>query len=128
MLLPGFFAVIGHMFSVFVGFKGGKGIATTAGAFLAIAPWALLGAFVVWLIVVLATRIVSVASIVGALSLPLMVHLASRLGLAPYHRSVLVLSFAIMVVVIAKHRSNIKRLLAGQASALQRDTPENHVS
>ena len=64
----------------------------------------------------------------GALSLPLMVHLASRLGLAPYHRSVLVLSFAIMVVVIAKHRSNIKRLLAGQESALQRDNPENHVS
>jgi glycerol-3-phosphate acyltransferase PlsY len=126
MLLAGFFAVIGHMFSPWVGFKGGKGIATTAGAFLAIAPVALFGAFAVWLLVMIVTRIVSVASITAALSLPLAVYMSSRTGLAENHESVLTLSFAIMAVVLVKHRSNIKRLLAGKEPVLQRHKPENH--
>jgi glycerol-3-phosphate acyltransferase PlsY len=126
MLLAGFFAVIGHMFSPWIGFKGGKGIATTAGAFLAIAPVALLGAFAMWVVVMIVTRIVSIASIAAALSLPLMVYLSSRFGWAHYHQSVLTLSFAIMVVVLIKHRSNIKRLLAGKEPVLQRHKPEKH--
>ena len=126
MLLAGFFAVLGHMFSPFVGFKGGKGIATTAGAFLGIAPAALGLAFGVWLAVMLITRIVSVASMIGALSLPACVYLVSRVGWQTYHGSVLVLSFAIMAVVLVKHRSNIKRLLAGKEPVLQRHKPENH--
>jgi glycerol-3-phosphate acyltransferase PlsY len=126
MLLAGFFAVLGHMFSPFVGFKGGKGIATTAGAFLAIAPFALLGAFAVWLATMLVTRIVSVASLAGAVTLPLWVYLSSRFGWGEYHGSVLALSFAIAAVVLIKHRSNIKRLLAGTEPVLQRHKPENH--
>jgi glycerol-3-phosphate acyltransferase PlsY len=126
MLLAGFCAVLGHMFSPFVRFKGGKGIATTAGAFLAIAPAALLGAFSVWVIVMVATRIVSVASMAGALTLPLWVYVSMRLGWGDYHRSILFLSFAIAAVVLVKHRSNIKRLVAGTEPVLQRHKPENH--
>lgn len=126
MLLAGFCAVLGHMFSPFVGFKGGKGIATTAGAFLAIAPVAVLLAFSAWMIVMTTTRIVSVASMIAAVTLPGWVYLSQRLGWGDYHRSVLALSFAIAAVVMVKHRSNIKRLLAGTEPVLQRHKPENH--
>ena len=120
MLVAGFFTVIGHMFSVFVRFSGGKGIATTAGAFLAIAPWALAIGFGVWSLVMATTRIVSLASLTAAVALPLVVLLVNQVGLANYHWSVFALSVTVMIVVLVKHRSNIKRLLAGQEKALQR--------
>ena len=126
MYIGGFFAVIGHMFSVFVRFKGGKGIATTAGVFLALAPAAFLGAFVVFAITFGVTRIVSVASMVSSIALPLMVYLAQRLELVPGDRSLLILSFAIMVVVLAKHHSNIKRLMAGTEPVLRRHRRGDH--
>jgi glycerol-3-phosphate acyltransferase PlsY len=126
MYVAGFFAVIGHMFSVFVGFKGGKGIATTAGVFLALSPTAFLGAFAVWAGVMVAVRIVSVASMAGALALPLIVYAAQRLGVAPAERSLIILSCAIAVVVLVKHRSNIKRLLGGTEPVLRRHRPGDH--
>lgn len=126
MYLAGFFAIIGHMFSIFVGFRGGKGIATTAGAFLAIAPVAFLGSFVVWAIVMATVRIVSVASMIAAIALPLMAYLAGRLISTTGDNSLLVLSFVIMAVVLIKHRSNIKRLMAGQEPVLRRHRPEDH--
>ena len=121
MLVAAFATVIGHMFSVFVRFRGGKGIATTSGAFLAIAPWALLGAFAVFAAVVVPTRIISLGSIAGSICLPAIVYLVNRFGLASYHWSVLALSVVIMVVVIIKHTSNIRRLLAGRERGLQRE-------
>lgn len=112
--------VLGHMFSVFVKFRGGKGIATTAGAFLALAPWAFLGGFIVFAVAFGVTRIVSVGSIASAIALPVVVYLVNRTGIADYHVSVQLLSLAITLVVLVKHKSNIKRLLAGQEPALQR--------
>jgi glycerol-3-phosphate acyltransferase PlsY len=126
MYIAGFFAVIGHMFSVFVRFKGGKGIATTAGVFLALAPAAFLGAFVVFAIVMGIWKIVSVASMVSSIALPVMVYTAQRLALVPGDRSLLILSCAITVVVLAKHHSNIKRLLAGTEPVLRRHRPGDH--
>jgi len=126
MYLAGFFAVIGHMFSVFVNFKGGKGIATTAGVFLALSPAAFAGSFAVWLVVMLVTRIVSVASMVGSIALPLMVYLTQRFELSPDDRSLLVLSFAITAVVLIKHRTNIKRIVAGTEPVLRRHRPGDH--
>ncbi|MFQ5510328.1 MAG: glycerol-3-phosphate 1-O-acyltransferase PlsY [Candidatus Krumholzibacteriia bacterium] len=120
MLAAGFSAVIGHMFSLFVGFKGGKGVATTAGAFMALAPLVLLWAFVVFAIVLGATRIVSVASMSAAVALPVVVFVLDWFGFASYHWSLLALAAAITAVVLTKHRSNIRRLVAGQEPALQR--------
>lgn len=128
MYIAGFFAVVGHMFSVFVGFRGGKGIATTAGVFLALAPVAFLVPFLVWLAVMIGVRIVSVASMAGAIVLPLSVYLMQRFDLVPADRSLLVLSCAITVVVLVKHRSNIKRLLAGTEPVLRRHRPGDHAS
>ena len=120
MLAAAFASILGHMFSVFVRFQGGKGVATTAGAFLALAPVALLGALIVFLAVLASTRIVSLASISAAAAFPLAVYLADRFGLARYHWSVLATAAVVGLAVIVKHRSNIKRLLAGQEPALSR--------
>lgn len=120
MLLAGFFAVIGHMFSLFVGFSGGKGVATTAGAYLALSPLGLLATFAVFAGVFAAKRIVSLASICGAVVLPWAVLLLDRTGVASSHGSLFAVSIATSVVVLLKHRSNIKRLLAGEEPVLQR--------
>ncbi|TVP55300.1 MAG: glycerol-3-phosphate acyltransferase, partial [Gemmatimonadales bacterium] len=62
-LLYGAATIIGHVYSFWVGFRGGKGVATSAGVFLALAPWALLAAFAVWLVAVVVSRMVSLGSI-----------------------------------------------------------------
>lgn len=105
-------AVLGHVFSVWVGFRGGKGVATGAGVFLALAPAALLAGFVVWVVLVLATRIVSVASIAAALVVPVAVLLT--LGAGP----VLWLAIALALFVLYAHRANVRRLLRGEEHRL----------
>jgi len=101
-------AIVGHVYSVYVRFKGGKGVATSAGVFLALAPWALLVALVVWVTLVATTRIVSIASIVAALMVPPVVYLTRGVG------PVLWLSLALVAFVIWSHRTNIGRLLRGE--------------
>jgi glycerol-3-phosphate acyltransferase PlsY len=123
MLVAGFFAVIGHMFSVFVGFSGGKGVATAAGAFLALSPLGLLASFLVFALVFAARRIVSLASICAAVVLPWAVLLLDKTGAAPSHGSLFGASAATSAVVLIKHRANIKRLLAGEERVLQRTKP-----
>jgi glycerol-3-phosphate acyltransferase PlsY len=120
MLVAAFFAVVGHMFSVFVGFSGGKGIATTAGAFLALSPLALLVTFGVFALVFAAKRIVSLASITSVTVLPFVVLLLDKTGVEPSHWSLLAVSAALTVVVLVKHHGNIRRLLAGTEPALQK--------
>jgi len=120
MLTAAFFAVIGHMFSVFVSFAGGKGIATTAGAFAALAPWPLVSAAAVFGLVFAAKRIVSLASIVSAVVFPIAVFVLDRTGLAPAPWPLRAASVLVTVVVLVKHRSNMRRLLRGEESVLQR--------
>jgi acyl phosphate:glycerol-3-phosphate acyltransferase len=113
-LLYGTAAIVGHVFSVYVRFKGGKGVATGAGVFLALAPVAVLGGLVLWLAIVFATGYVSLASITAAAALPLLVAI---LG-AP--REVLILSLLLAVFVIYAHRANIRRLLRGEEHRFRR--------
>lgn len=103
-------AILGHMFSVWVAFRGGKGVATSAGVFLALAPWACLAALGVWLLLTLSTRIVSVGSIGAAAALPVLVALLPHRG-GP---GVVVFTAALAVFVIWAHRSNIRKLLRGE--------------
>jgi len=112
-LLAAVSVVIGHNYSVFVRFSGGKGVGTTAGAFLALAPYAVLFCVAIWLITLLLTRIVSLASMVSALLLPISVYLSNVLFDADTHGSVLLLSIVVAVLVIYKHRPNIQRLREG---------------
>ena len=108
-LACGVAAIIGHVFSVFVGFKGGKGVATAAGVMLGLAPLALTVSAVVWAVLVRVTGYVSLASIAAAAVLPLGVYLLED---APTP-ALLGIAAVIAAAVIILHRRNIQRLLKG---------------
>jgi glycerol-3-phosphate acyltransferase PlsY len=107
-LLLGITAVVGHVFSVFVGFRGGKGVATGAGVVLGLAPWAVLVGLATWVTVVAASGYVSLASMLAAIAL-----LPAVYWLHPERRNLAWLFGLLAVGVIALHRANIARLLAG---------------
>lgn len=107
-LLMGAAAVLGHVYSVFVGFKGGKGVATAAGVVLGVAPWALLAAFGAWLLVLRLTGFVSLGSIIGAVIFPVVAWFAH-----PDQRSQIWLHVTLAVLIVVLHRANIRRLLDG---------------
>ena len=104
--LAGLVGVLGHMFPLWLRFHGGKGVATAAGVFLALDPIVFAAAAIVFLIVIVATRFVSLASIVSAASIPIFFRFLANN--APFWR--IVISVLIAFVVIAKHHSNIARL------------------
>lgn len=112
-LVAGVFAVLGHNYTCWLKFKGGKGIATSAGVYLALAPWALLIGAVVFFLAVLATRYVSVGSIAAAVALPAAVWI-----LPPHNLLLGVVTTVLGVMAIYKHRGNIQRLIAGTESRL----------
>jgi acyl phosphate:glycerol-3-phosphate acyltransferase len=101
-------AVLGHMFSPYVRFKGGKGVATAAGMFLALAPLAVLIAMGVWAVCLWLTGYVSLSSIVAVASVPLWVAL-----LQPNDTSVFWAGVGLVVLIVFAHRRNIARLLNG---------------
>ena len=113
-LLAAFVVVIGHNYSIFVKFAGGKGVATTAGAFLALVPYAVVMSFVIWIVVLLLFRIVSVASMVGTIFLAPAILISDRYLGSSTHKSIIILSMVAAVLVVYKHRSNIHRLLRGE--------------
>ena len=115
-LACGVAAILGHVFSVFVGFKGGKGVATAAGVMLGLAPLALTAVAVVWALLVRLTGYVSVASIAAAALLPLAVYLLED-STSP---ALLWIAAAIAAGVILLHRRNIQRLLKGTESRFGR--------
>jgi glycerol-3-phosphate acyltransferase PlsY len=105
-------AVLGHMFPVWLRFRGGKGVATSVGAFALLVPRATLGAFVVFLVVALASRYVSLASVAAAFSLPVFAWFSLRDRQSEGLLTLLPIAIA-SVLVIVKHHANIRRLLAG---------------
>jgi len=101
-------AIVGHSFSIFVKFKGGKGVAVTIGGLLAVMWIAILISLLLWLIVFYSTRYVSLASIAMALALPVAASLVYPFpGIHAY------IAIAISAVIIFRHRSNIVRLIKG---------------
>jgi len=107
-LLLGAAAVIGHVYSVFVRFRGGKGVATGLGVVIGLAPLAALGGAAIWIAIVWLSGYVSLGSVVGAASLPALAYL-----LYPERRETLWLFAALAGFVVALHHANIRRLLAG---------------
>jgi glycerol-3-phosphate acyltransferase PlsY len=112
MILAALLTIMGHSFPVWLRFHGGRGVATGAGVFLPICWQAVVGALIVWLLVLAFWRYVSLASISAAASLPLLVYLLYAPGHAPPQSISAGASFA-MLLIIARHRSNIIRLLRG---------------
>ncbi len=112
-------AFIGHLFPVFFGFKGGKGVATALGILVSLSPVLGLLAAVVWFLLLAATRFVSVASVGAALGAA--VAAPALVG----GRSLMAAVFLIAALVVLRHRANIRRLLAGEESrfTLRRSNP-----
>jgi glycerol-3-phosphate acyltransferase PlsY len=121
-LSVGFAAVLGHMFSVFLGFKGGKGVATSAGVMLGLYPYFTIpGAIAigVFIVVFYAWRYISLGSIVGASAFPIAYLIVGQMrGWDTFGSQLPLLIFAIVMaaLVVYKHRSNIGRLRAGTES------------
>jgi glycerol-3-phosphate acyltransferase PlsY len=124
-------SVLGHMFSPFVGFKGGKGVATGSGAMLAVWPTLtgpLLVAIGLWAVLLAATRYMSVASMAAAISIPLTVAAAAAIrtgdgtpdGELPLRHALpaIIVTGGVALLVVWKHRPNIERLLAGKENRL----------
>jgi glycerol-3-phosphate acyltransferase PlsY len=101
------FALVGHSFSCFTKFKGGKGVATAAGGFMVLMPYAMLICLLVWIVTFYASRYVSLASIVAAIALPIAAFF--------FHQPPLLLGLAVIIAtfVVLRHRANITRLLNG---------------
>jgi glycerol-3-phosphate acyltransferase PlsY len=106
-ILGGVVAVLGHNYTCWLGFKGGKGIATSAGVLMGLFPGALLVVLGIWILVFALSRYVSLASIVGAFWLPLFVWMFD------YSRQCVIVAVVLAVLAILKHKSNIQRLIAG---------------
>jgi len=109
----GLAAVIGHIWTVFAGFKGGKGVATAGGMFLGLAPAATLSALAIYLIVTLTTKYVSLGSMLAAVSAPLFL-IAQRRMKGGVPGELIVMAAALALLIIYTHRENIKRLLKGE--------------
>lgn len=119
-------AILGHNYSPWVGFKGGKGIATSAGVLFGLMPMGIVLLLLLWALVFRITRYVSVASICAAAMFPLMTHLGARFHhvnndkslptlweAGTWNKPLFIFSLVISAMAILKHRTNIKRLIEG---------------
>jgi acyl phosphate:glycerol-3-phosphate acyltransferase len=120
MAVAALFAVLGHMFPVWLKFGGGKGVATGLGSFVVIAPKAVLIAVGIFFVVVAIFRYVSLGSIIAVASFPLLLIPAVRHANA---LDALALMAATCLLIIAKHHENIRRLLAGQENRIGAKRP-----
>ncbi|GAX59739.1 hypothetical protein SCALIN_C04_0227 [Candidatus Scalindua japonica] len=112
LILCGFSAVLGHAFPVYLKFRGGKAVATSFGIFVWLAPIAIAISFGAWIITVLVSRYVSLGSMVGALAL---VGVTVWVVDSPSgdNSNIIYLSVAVAILIVAKHTSNIKRIVSG---------------
>jgi len=112
MVLAGLAALVGHCFPVWLGFKGGKGVATALGVFLLLSPLAALAGFALFLLVFVFWRYVSLASVAAAAAMPLLINFLW----APPHApplAVTIGTFCAAMLVIYKHKANLQRLMSG---------------
>ena len=107
------FAVLGHMFTCWLRFRGGKGVATGFGVFLIASPWAALAAIGLFAVILAISRIVSISSIIAAASFPVF---AWFLTAGPRSNLFFAVQCAVALLIILKHHENIRRLMAGTES------------
>ena len=117
-IVAGFFAVLGHNYPCWLGFKGGKGIATSAGVLTALVPWALLIILSVWIVLIAVTRYVSIGSLAASATLPFATWLTTR------DLTLTVVTGAMGVLAIYKHKGNIQRLMNGTEPRFGQKRPE----
>ena len=108
----GIAAVIGHLFPVFTGFRGGKGIATLLGILIAIHPFAAFYSSLVFVIIFLIFKFVSLASILASFSFPILIYLLSDSS----SNSLIIFSIFVPILTLITHQKNIERLIRGEES------------
>lgn len=116
LALAAMFAILGHVFPVWLKFKGGKGVATGVGTFLALAPKAVLAVLIIFALLVAAFRYISLGSIVATAAFPVFAWLLYRNQVSP---AVFAATVAASALIILKHHQNIRRLLAGTENRFQ---------
>lgn len=107
--------VLGHIFPLFAGFKGGKGVATLAGAVMGVAPTAILLSLAVWVVVLMGTHFVSLSSILAGCAFPVFILISPRTNGSI---TLIVFAFVVSVLLLITHRKNIGRLRAGTESKI----------
>jgi len=117
LIFIGLAAVIGHIFTIFLKFKGGKGVATSAGVFLALAPAASLIAVLVFIITITISKYVSLGSILAAAAL-FIYELIMNLNNCFQNYEILIFTGVIFIFILIRHRSNINRILKGKENKL----------
>jgi acyl phosphate:glycerol-3-phosphate acyltransferase len=113
--LAALFAVLGHVYPVWLRFRGGKGVATSFGVFLVASPWAALAAISIFIVVLAISRYVSLASILGAAAFPV---LAWHFALGARPTFFIAVQVAVALLIIIKHHQNIRRLFKGTESRI----------
>jgi len=115
-IIAGISSIAGHNWTFILNFKGGKGVATSAGVFLGLAPLSLGLTVLVWLLIFAASRYVSLASLIASISLPLWMWGRGE------PRELIIFSGVTCLLIIYRHRSNIKRLLKGEENRWEKKT------
>lgn len=118
-LLTAIASLLGHNYSIFLGFKGGRGVATGLGLILLFMPDVCIFSFTVWLVIVFVTRYVSLGSIVGAFITPIVAYFRG------YPIELVLFALAACVFVIVRHYENMKRLIAGTESKIKQGSLDN---
>jgi glycerol-3-phosphate acyltransferase PlsY len=116
-LLCGVVALLGHVFPIYTGFRGGKGVATAAGMLLVNAPIPVACALAVFALALFLSGKVSLGSILAAISLPISVALIDEFTSIDYPILLLALSIALALFILYTHRTNIRRLIRGEEKA-----------
>jgi len=112
MAITGVSAVAGHMFSIFLSFKGGKGVATGLGVIMALRPWVAVLLLIIWVVVASITRYSSLASIISTCALPVIFFLTAE------SETMLLFSLIVGSMIIIRHHTNIKRLMRGEETKI----------
>ena len=120
MILAGLAAILGHTYTIFAGFKGGKGVATGAGMLLGLFPVAFLICLLVFAVVLFTTGTVSLSSISAAVSLPIALFLLDQFTSAEVDAVLKGVSLIIPLFIIFTHRTNIRRLLKGEENSFEK--------
>lgn len=123
MIITGLIAVLGHIFPVYVNFKGGKGVLTAAGILLAIEPVSVLLVVVVFVAILFPSRYVSLASITAAFSYPIILFILKYWINLTIDGSVIVFAIILALSIILKHQTNIRRLLEGNENRISSFKP-----
>jgi glycerol-3-phosphate acyltransferase PlsY len=116
--LAGLFAIAGHIWPIWLGFRGGKGIATAFGVVLVLSWPLALSCLVSWLMIAITTRYSSVASLITIILSPLYAFILTQVDL-------IIFSLVLALLIIFTHRDNIRRLLTGKESQIGKDSPPN---